>query len=130
MFGDMITDLANSGCFQATKIYRNKNGSVLLGQGEKFYYVAVVKQTAPAQQLVRERGRLDYISAIEFFNTAVRYVNGEIEWVEPNRKFSCKYNPNKSRGCTDKNCPRTLGGADYREIFGASCPFRKLPRTR
>lgn len=125
MFGDLITDLVNSSRFQATKIYRDKNGSVLLGVGNQYCYVCVIKQTAPAQQLVRERGRLDYISAVEFFDNACRYVRDEIEWREPVRKFSCKYNPKVAHGCTDKNCPKKLGGADYRQIFGLSCPFRK-----
>ena len=122
---DLLSELVPKGYFKAVKTYNHTNGSVLLGLGENFYYIAVVKQTAPAQQLVRERGRLDYISAIEFFDVACRYVRGEIEWTEPVRKFSCQYNQKKSRGCTDKNCPKKLGGASYREIFVKSCPFRK-----
>ena len=62
--------------------------------------------------------------------TATRYIRDEIEWTEPIRKYSCKYNQKHSRGCTEANCPRALGGADYRYIFGISCPFRKPPRTR
>ena len=127
---DILSELTPKAYFKATKTYYHENGEVLLGAGKNFYYVAVVKQTGQAQQLVRERGRLDYISAIEFFDTACRYVRDEIEWTEPVRKFSCKYNPNHSKGCTDKNCPKKLGGADYREIFVTSCPFRKPPRTR
>ena len=111
--------------FRAIKSDRDENGDVMLHKGKNFYWISVVKFETPAREFVRERGRLDALAAAEFFNTAVRYIRGEIEWREPVRKFSCKYNPNKSRGCTDKNCPKKLGGADYREIFGGVCPFRK-----
>ena len=111
--------------FGAIKSYHDENGDVMLHKGKNFYWISVVKFEPPAREFVRERGRLDALAAAEFFNIAVRYIRGEIEWTEPVRKFSCKYNPNKSRGCTDKNCPRALGGADYREIFAKSCPFRK-----
>jgi hypothetical protein len=111
--------------FGAIKSYHDENGDVMLCRGKDFYFLSVVKYLGAGREIVRERGRLDAIAAAEFFEVAVRYVRGEIEWTEPVRKFSCKYNPNKSRGCTDKNCPKKLGGADYREIFGAVCPFRK-----
>lgn len=110
--------------------YIHENGTVSLCRGENFYYFIIEKQLAPGHTLVRERGHLDFISAHEFFDTACRWIRGEIEWVEPTRKYSCKYNPNRSRGCTDVNCPRKLGGKDYRYIFGLSCPFRKTPHTR
>ena len=99
-------------------------------RGENFYAVHIIKQTSAYSEEYKTRGRLDAIAATEFFNTAVRYVSGEIEWTEPVRKFSCKYNQNHSKGCADKNCPKKLGGADYRYIFGMSCPFRRLPRMR
>ncbi len=111
--------------FRVIKSYHDENGDVMLHKGKNFYWISVVKFETPAREFVRERGRLDALAAAEFFNTAVRYIRGEIEWTEPVRKFSCKYNPNKSRGCTDKNCPKKLGGADYREMFGGVCPFRK-----
>lgn len=111
--------------FGAIKSYHDENGDVMLLKGKNFYWISVVKFETPAREFVRERGRLDALAAAEFFNIAVRYIRGEIEWTEPVRKFSCKYNPNKSRGCTNKNCPKKLGGADYREIFAKSCPFRK-----
>lgn len=110
--------------------YQHENGSVSLCRGEQFYYFIIEKRLNPGQTLIRERGHLDFISASEFFDVATRYVRGEIEWTEPIRKFSCKHNPNRSRGCTDTNCPRALGGSAYREIFGTSCPFRKTPHTR
>ena len=110
---------------RAIKSYHDENGDVMLHKGKNFYWISVVKFETPAREFVRERGRLDALAAAEFFNIAVRYIRGEIEWAEPVRKFSCNYNPNKSRGCTDKNCPKKLGGADYREIFAISCPFRK-----
>lgn len=114
----------------AIKVYHHRNGEVYITHGEDFYAVHVVKQTSPYSEQYITRGRLDSLCAKEFFDVAVRYLRGEIEWTEPVRKFSCKFNPCKSQGCTDKNCPRTLGGADYRNIFGMSCPFRKLPHTR
>ena len=114
----------------AIKVYHHRNGDVYITRGEEFYAVHIIRQTSAYSEEYRTRGRLDAIAAAEFFNTAVRYLRNEIKWHEPVRKFSCKYNSNKSRGCTDKNCPRALGGADYRYIFGPSCPFRKLPRTR
>lgn len=126
---DMLEKMEHSGCFRKTRVYHHENGMVLLGVGQQHCYVAVIKQETPARQFIRERGRLDYISAEEFFDMACRYVRGEIEWREPVRNFSCKYNPNKSKGCTDKNCPKKLGGADYRELFMKACPFRKA-RTR
>lgn len=112
------------------KHYNHENGDVYVTRGEDFYAVHTIKLTTPWSEEYKSRGRLDAIAAAEFFDSAVRYVRGEIEWTEPVRKFSCKYNPNKSRGCTDSNCPRALGGVDYRFIFGISCPFRKIPRTR
>lgn len=114
----------------AIKVYNHENGDVYITRGENFYAVHIIKQTSPYSEEYKTRGRLDAIAATDFFNTAVRYVGGEIEWTEPVRKFSCKYNQNHSKGCTDKNCPRALGGADYRYIFGMSCPFRRLPRMR
>ena len=115
---------------KAVREYHHENGSVFLYHGKQFYYFIIEKQLAPAQTLIHERGRMDYITAYDFFDTATRYIRDEIEWTEPVRKFSCKYNPKHSRGCTEANCPRALGGADYRYIFGISCPFRKPPRTR
>lgn len=115
---------------KAIKHYAYRNGDVYLTRNSDFYAVTVIKQTTSYSEEYRTRGRLDSLCAKEFFDIAVRYLRGEIEWTEPVRKFSCKFNPCKSQGCTDKNCPRTLGGADYRNIFGVSCPFRKLPHTR
>ena len=125
MFGDILSDLMRSGNFKATKLYHNNNGGVFLGVGNQYCYVAVVKRLAQAQELIRERGHLDYISAVEFFDNACRYVRDEIEWTEPVRKYCCTYNPNRPKGCTDKNCPKKLGGPTYREIFVRTCPFRK-----
>lgn len=114
----------------AIKVYHHRNGEVYITRGDEFYAVHVVKQTNPYTEHYKSRGRLDVLVAGEFFDVACRYLRGEIEWTEPVRKFSCKYNPNLSRGCTDVNCPRKLGGKDYRYIFGPSCPFRKTPHTR
>ena len=112
------------------KQYNHENGDVYVTRGEDFYAVHTIKLTTPWSEEYTSRVRMDYISATEFFDIACRYLNDEIEWTEPVRKFSCKYNPNKSKECTDTNCPRALGGASYREIFGLTCPFRKIPRTR
>ena len=112
----------------AIKVYHHRNGEVYITHGEDFYAVHVVKQTTPYSEQYISRGRLDHISANEFFQVACRYLRGEIEWNEPTRKFSCKYNPKKSRGCTDKNCPQCLGGVAYREMFGANCPYRQKQR--
>lgn len=114
----------------AIKVYHHRNGEVYITRGDDFYAVLIIKQITPCVEEYRTCGRMDLLCAGEFFDVAVRYLCDEIKWTEPVRKFSCKYNPNRSRGCTDTNCPRALGGADYRYIFGASCPFRKLPRTR
>lgn len=110
--------------------YHHENGSVYLCHGKQFYYYVIEKQETPARAHVHERGRMDYITAHDFFDVACRYIRDEIKWTEPIYKFSCKYNQKHSRGCTDLNCPKCLGGADYRFIFGVSCPFRKIPRTR
>lgn len=109
----------------AVKVYHHENGEVHVTGGDEFYAVHIIKQTSPSSEEYKSRGRLDALAAGEFFKVACRYLNDEIKWTEPVRKFSCKYNPNRSRGCTDKNCPRALGGVAYREIFGAACPFRK-----
>lgn len=109
----------------AIKVYHHRNGEVYITRGDEFYAVHVVKKTNPYTEHYISRGRLDVLAAGEFFKVACRYLNDEIKWTEPVRKFSCKYNPNRSRGCTDKNCPSALGGVAYREIFGAACPFRK-----
>ena len=121
------------GCYNvpnAIKVYHHRNGEVYITRGDEFYAVHVVKKTTPYSEHYKLRGRLDALAAGDFFDIACRWIRDEIEWTEPVRKFSCKYNPNRSRGCTDKNCPRALGGKDYRYIFGASCPFRKTPHTR
>ena len=109
----------------AIKVYSHENGDVYVTRGDDFYAVHVVKQTAIYSEEYKTRGRMDAIAANEFFQIACRYLRDEIEWCEPVRKFSCKYNSKVAHGCTDKNCPKRLGGADYREIFGLSCPFRK-----
>ncbi len=109
----------------AVKVYHHENGEVYVTRGEDFYAVHTIKLTSPWSEEYKSRGRLDALAAGEFFKVACRYLNDEIEWTEPVRKFSCKYNPSRSRGCTDKNCPRALGGTAYREIFGTTCPFRK-----
>ena len=114
----------------AIKVYHHRNGEVYITRGDDFYAVHIIKQTTPWAEEYKSRGRLDALAAGEFFKVACRYLNDKIRWTEPVRKFSCKFNPNKSRGCTDKNCPRALGGADYRYIFGMSCPFRRFPRMR
>lgn len=107
------------------KEYHHRNGDVYITRSDDFYAVYIIKQTTPWAEEYKSRGRLDALAAGEFFKVACRYLNDEIRWTEPVRKFSCKYNPNRSRGCTDTNCPRALGGVAYREIFGATCPFRK-----
>lgn len=107
------------------KEYHHRNGDVYITRGDDFYAVYIIKQTTPWAEEYKSRGRLDALAAGEFFKVACRYLNDEIRWTEPVRKFSCKYNPNRSCGCTDTNCPRALGGVAYREIFGATCPFRK-----
>ena len=109
----------------AIKVYHHRNGEVYITRGDDFYAVHIIKQTTPWAEEYKSRGRLDALAADEFFKVACRYLNDEIRWTEPVRKFSCKYNPNRSRSCTDTNCPRALGGVAYREIFGAICPFRK-----
>ena len=109
----------------AVKVYHHENGEVHVTGGDEFYAVHIIKQTSPSSEEYKSRGRLDALAAGEFFKVACRYLNDEIKWTEPVRKFSCKYNPNRSCGCTDKNCPSALGGVAYREIFGAACPFRK-----
>ena len=107
------------------KEYHHRNGDVYITRGDDFYAVYIIKQTTPWAEEYKSRGRLDALAAGEFFKVACRYLNDEIRWTEPVRKFSCKYNPNRSCGCTDTNCPRALGGVAYREIFCATCPFRK-----
>lgn len=109
----------------AIRSYQHENGVVYVAHNDEFYAVTVIKQTTPYSEEYKTRGRLDKISASEFFDVACSYVRGEIKWTEPVRKFSCKYNPNKYKGCTDTNCPCALGGATYREIFGLTCPFRQ-----
>ncbi len=114
----------------AIKVYHHRNGEVYITRGDEFYAVHVVKRTSPYSEQYISRGRLDHISANEFFQVACRYLRDEIKWTEPTRQHSCKYNPKKSRACNPKNCPEKLGGADYRDIFGMFCPFRKSSRTR
>lgn len=114
----------------AIKVYHHRNGEFYITHGDDFYAVHIVKQTTPYTEQYISRGRLDHISANEFFQVACRYLRDEIKWTEPARQYSCKYNPKKSRACNPKNCPKELGGADYRDIFGMFCPFRKSSRTR
>ena len=109
----------------AIKVYNHENGDVYVTRGDDFYAVHVVKQTTIYTEEYKTRGRMDAIAANEFFQVACRYLRDEIEWREPVRKFSCQYTSKVAHGCTANNCPKRLGGADYREIFGLSCPFRK-----
>lgn len=115
--------------FGIVKKYIDDKGEVRLVKGANYCLVSVIKRLGPGHEIHRDRGRLSALSAKEFFEVACRYVRDEIEWTEPVREFSCKYNPKKSRSCTDENCPKKLGGQDYREIFGGVCPYRKS-RTR
>lgn len=106
------------------KQYNHENGDVYVTRGDDFYAVHTIKLTTPWSEEYTSRGRMDALAAGEFFDIACRYVRNEIKWTEPVRKFSCKYNPNRSRGCTCKNCPRALGGAAYHELFAKSCLYR------
>ena len=108
----------------AIKVYPHENGDVYVTRDDDFYSVHIIKSINPWAEEYKSRGRLDALAAGEFFKVACRYLNNEIEWTEPVRKFSCKYNPNRSRGCTCKNCPRALGGAAYHELFAKSCLYR------
>ncbi len=108
----------------AIKVYHHRNGEVYITHGDDFYAVHIIKQTTPYSEQFISRGRLDHISANEFFQVACRYLRDEIKWTEPTRQHSCKYNPKKSRACNPKNCPKKLGGAAYWEMFGANCMHR------
>lgn len=110
------------------KRYTHENGVVYVTGGDEFYAVHIIKLTTPWSEEYKTRGRLDVLAAGEFFEVACRYLRDEIKWTEPVRKFTCKYNPNRSRGCTDKNCPKKLGGAAYWEMFGANCMHRYRQR--
>ena len=112
------------------KKYSDENGEVYITRGTEFYGVMVIKMLAPGHELHRERGRMDALSAGEFFKTAVRYVRDDAEWVEPVRKFSCKFNPKHSRGCTPTNCPKCLGGSAYWEIFAPACLYRHARKAK
>ena len=111
------------------KKYIDENGYVYMTGCDGLYAISIEKQNTPWSSSIYQRGRLDALCADEFFNVAIRFVRGEIAWTEPVRKFSCKYNPTKSRGCTCTNCPRALGGVAYHEIFARTCPYRTT-RTR
>lgn len=113
--------------FNVMKRHIAENGEVYLLRGQEFYVVAMVKFNGMGSETHSTRGRLDYISAAEYYDNAVRFVDGIAPLSEPTRKYSCKFNPKKSRSCTDANCPKCLGGAAYREIFGLSCLYRKRP---
>lgn len=126
----MLNDRLFRRSINIIKEYNSVTGNVFLTKADNFYGVTVIKYITPGIERCIKRGALDLLCAEEFFYVAVRYVNDEIAWAEPVRKFSCKYNPKYSRGCTDNNCPRALGGTDYRYIFGISCPFRRSPRAR
>lgn len=107
------------------KVYNHENGDVYITRDDEFYAVHIIKQMSANSEEYISRGRMDVISVNEFFDIACRYLRNEIKWAEPVRKFTCTYEPKKSRVCTDKNCPKKLGGTDYRMIFGGACPFRK-----
>ena len=64
---------------KAVREYYHENGCVLLYYGKQFYYFVIEKKLAPAQTLVHERGRMDYITAYDFFDTATRYIRDEID---------------------------------------------------
>lgn len=104
--------------------YQNADsGCAYLTRGSEFYGVTVIKYTNAGDEMVRTRGRMDSIAAEDFYNVAKRYIDGEIKWCEPVREFKCTYNKKQAKICNSENCPSVLGGGEYREMFGSSCPF-------
>ena len=104
--------------------YKNADsGCAYLTRGSEFYVVTVIKYTGAGDEFVSTRGRMDSIAAEDFFNVAKRYIDGEIQWRDPVREFKCAYNKKQVKICSPENCPGALGGREYREIFGSSCPF-------
>ena len=104
--------------------YQNADsGCAYLTRGSEFYGVTVIKYTNAGDEMVRTRGRMDSIAAEDFYNVAKRYIDGEIKWCEPVHEFKCAYNKKQAKICNSENCPSVLGGGEYREIFGSSCPF-------
>jgi hypothetical protein len=98
-------------------------GCAYLTRGSEFYGVTVIEYTKAGNEVVRTRGRMDSIAAEDFFNIAKQFIDGKITWREPVHKFKCAYDKNQKRICSPENCPSALGGREYREIFGSSCPF-------
>lgn len=108
------------------RIYKNpEKGCVYLTRVHDFCGVTTIEYGNYNNEIVRTRGRMDATIAEEFFNVACCFIRGEIKWRDPVRKFSCKYNPKKSQGCSAEKCPKKLGGAAYYEIFSKTCIFRK-----
>lgn len=106
------------------RTYKNpEKGCVYLTRGSEFYGVTVIEYANYADEMVRTRGRMDSIAAEDFYNVAKQYIDGKIKWREPVREFKCMYNNNCVTICSLENCPSALGGGEYREIFGVSCPF-------
>lgn len=104
--------------------YQNADsGCAYLTRGSEFYGVTVIKYTNAGDEMVSTRGRMDSIAAEDFYNVAKRYIDGEIKWREPVHEFKCIYNKQQAKICNSQNCPSVLGGSEYREIFGSSCPF-------
>lgn len=104
--------------------YQNvDSGCAYLTRGSEFYGVTVIEYTNSGNEMVRTRSRMDSIAAEDFFNVAKQYIDGKIKWREPVREFQCAYNNKHAKICNSENCPSALGGREYREIFGSSCPF-------
>ncbi len=98
-------------------------GCAYLIRGSEFYGITVIEYTNSGNEMVRTRSCMDSIAAEDFFNVAKQYIDGKIKWREPVREFKCIYNKKQAKICNSENCPSALGGREYREIFGSSCPF-------
>ena len=98
-------------------------GCAYLIRGSEFYGITVIEYTNSGNEMVRTRSCMDSIAVEDFFNVAKQYIDGKIKWCEPVREFKCIYNKKQAKICNSENCPSALGGREYREIFGSSCPF-------
>lgn len=113
---------------ESIKDFRNENGHVSLERGNQSYIVDVLKYTGPDSKVYRIRSQMSLIEAEEFYENAIRYINGEIKWTEPVRNY-CFYDTKKSCACCAANCPSSFGGEAYWNIFARSC-LHRISRSR
>ncbi|MBQ7127371.1 MAG: hypothetical protein IJO18_00100 [Alphaproteobacteria bacterium] len=107
------------------KEFNNRRGNVCVTFDGLYYNVKCVqysnKKTA-SPKISTDFAETDEVLAGEYFIACVNKLKGK-PWIEPSRR--CGYSAAHVKLCNACNCPRSLGGASYWEIFRATCTHRQ-----